>query len=552
MWADSYMPGPQGEMVPGLADSDIVSVTDAGTGFMYRSSPGAYYDPHWYQPSAKAAISYVTGAHVAKFGVDYQWGYQWGHNSRHNLHMTYQFRNGAPFQITVFNEPWDRKEEFRKLAFFAQDQWTLKRWTVNAGLRLDLHNGSIPDTQTTGPNRYAPFRTWPAIENVPNWKDLSPRMGVAYDLFGDGKTAVKGTLNRYVVNDGVAFPGTMNPLGFNSSATRSWTDRNGDFFPQESELGTLSNSAFGTAATTSRTDDALREGWHVRAYNWETSGSIQHQLIPQVSVNFGYTRRWFGAFTVTDNLAVVPADHDEFCLTVPADARLGGVSGSRICGLYDLNPSKRTVTPDNLRTSPETYGTQKESWQGIDATLNARLPRRVTVSGGLSSGTEGNSSEACFVIDSPGAMRFCDVRRPWRTGVRFLGTLGLPWGFDAGVTFQGNPGPEILANYTVTSAQVGSAVQFVNPARTSFSGGSALVPLIEPGTMFGDYMYQLDIRLMKALRYRRLRARLTLDLANILNANAVLVQNNAYGTSWLRPVFTLQGRLIKPGIQIDF
>jgi hypothetical protein len=552
MWADSYMPGPQGGTVPGLADSDIVSVSDLGTGYMYRSSPTAYYDPHWYQPSARAALSYVTGAHVAKFGFDSQWGYQWGRNSRHNLNMTYQFRNGAPIQITVFNEPWDRKEEFRKLAFFAQDQWTLKRLTVNGGLRLDLHKGSVPDDQTTGPNQYAPFQTWPAIENVPNWKDLSPRIGVAYDLFGDGKTAIKGTLNRYVVSDGVVFPGTVNPLGFNSSATRSWTDRNGDFVPQESELGTLSNSAFGTAVSTSRTDDRLREGWFVRAYNWETSASVQHQLIPEVSVNIGYTRRWFGNFTVTDNLALVPADHDEFCITAPTDARLGGVSSSRICGLYDLNPTKRTVTPDNVRTSPDTYGTQKESWQGIDATVNARLPRRVTVSGGLSSGTEGNNSEACFVIDSPGVMRFCDVKRPWRTGVRFLGTIGMPWGIDAGVTFQGNPGPEILANYTVTSAQVGSTVQFVNPARTSFSGGSAAVSLIEPGTMFGDYMYQLDLRLIKALRYRRVRARLTLDLANILNASAVLVQNNAYGTSWLRPVFTLQGRLIKPGVQIDF
>lgn len=552
VWADSYMPGPFNGMTPGLADSDIVSVTDAGTGYSYRSSPSAYNIPHYYQPSARAGVSYVTGAHVAKFGVDYQWGYLRGENVRHNLHMTYQFRNGVPFQITVFNEPWDRKEEFRKLAFFAQDQWTLRRLTVNGGLRLDLHNGSVPDVQTTGPNLYAPFQTWPEVRNAPNWKDLSPRLGVAYDLFGDGKTAVKGTLSRYVVNDGAAFPGTLNPLGFNSSATRAWTDRNGDFFPQEGELGTLSNSAFGTAATTTRIDDALREGWHVRAYNWETSASIQHQLIPQVSAMLGYTRRWFGNFTVTDNVALVPADHDEFCITSPTNARLGAVSGSRICGLYDLNPSKRSVRPDNLRTSPEAYGTQGETWQGIDATVKARLPYRVTLSGGLSSGTEGNNTDACFVVDSPGALRFCDIRRPWRTGVRFLGTIGLPLGFDAGITFQGNPGPEILANYTVTSAQVGSVVQFVNPARTSFSGGSASVSLLEPGTVFGDYLYQLDVRLAKAVRYRGLRARLTLDLANILNANAILVQNNAYGTSWQRPVFTLQGRLIKPGIQIDF
>jgi hypothetical protein len=159
---------------------------------MYRSSPNAYYNPHWYQPSARAALSYVTGAHAAKVGFDSQWGYQWARNSRHNLNMTYQFRNGVPIQITVFNEPWDRKETFRKLAFFAQDQWTLKRLTVNGGLRLDLHNGGVPDDQTTGPNRYAPFQTWPAINSVPDWKDLSPRLGVAYDLRATAERRSRG------------------------------------------------------------------------------------------------------------------------------------------------------------------------------------------------------------------------------------------------------------------------------------------------------------------------------------------------------------------------
>lgn len=497
-------------------------------------------------------MSYVTGAHATKFGVDLQWGSLRGENARHNLNMTYQFRNGVPIQVTVFNEPWDRWERFRKLAFFAQDQWTVRRFTVNGGLRWDLHNGSVPDRQTTGPNRYAPLQQWPAVSDAPSWRDLSPRMGVAYDLFGDGKTALKGTLNRYVVNDGVTFPASLNPLGFNASATRPWTDRNADFFPQEDELGPLSNSAFGTAATTTRVDDEIRTGWGVRAFNWETSAGVQHQLIPQVSVNFAYTRRWFGNFTLTDNLALVPGDYDEFCITAPTDARLDGVSGSRICGLYDLSPAKRVVRPNNLITASKQYGSQRESWHGIDATINARLPFRTTVSGGLSSGTEGNDTEACFVVDSPGATRFCEINRPWRTGVRFLGTVGLPWGVDAGVTLQANPGPEILANYTVTSAQVGSIVQFVNPTRTSFSGGSASVSLVEPGTLFGDYMYQLDIRIAKSIRYRRIRGRLTLDLANILNANAVLVQNNTYGANWLRPVFNLQARLIKPGIQIEF
>jgi hypothetical protein len=184
--------------------------------------------------------------------------------------------------------------------------------------------------------------------------------------------------------------------------------------------------------------------------------------------------------------------------------------------------------------------------------MNARLPGRVTVQGGLNSGTAGNNTEACFVIDSPGAMRFCDVNRPWRTNVRFLGSIELPWGFNTGVTFVADPGAEILANYTVRTANIPSIVQFVNPARTTFSGGTSVVSLLEPGSTFGDRLYQVDVRVAKSFQYRGIRARLTVDLANLTNASTVFTYNNTYGGNWLRPTYIMPGRLIKPGLQIEF
>ena len=113
-------------------------------------------------------------------------------------------------------------------------------------------------------------------------------------------------------------------------------------------------------------------------------------------------------------------------------------------------------------------------------------------------------------------------------------------------TFQANPGPEILANYTVTSAQV----QGLGRALTT---GTVTVPLVRPGTMFGDRIYQLDLRMSKVVQLQRgVRLRANLDLANALNSSAVLLQNNAYGTNWLRPSYILPGRLIRPSVQIDF
>lgn len=543
-------PGPENQY---MWDEGIVQVTDVGTGYSFRSKVGASDNQFWFHDAAKASVSYVTGSHSTKFGAQYEWGGSRTEDVRRPGGMTYSLRNGVPISVTIFNEPHQQEVLFRKVALFAQDQWTFGRFAVNGGLRFDQHIGSVPDTQFSGPSVFAPFQKWPAVENTPNWKDISPRFGVAYDLFGDGKTAFKYTVNRYVVNEGTTFVANENPLRFNLSANRPWNDLNRDFIPQENELGSLSNTAFGTAATTRSVDDAIREGWGVRQNNWEMSAGVQRQLISNVAVNLAYTRRWYSNFFVTDNRAVTPADFSEYCITAPTDNRLGDVSGSRICGLYDITPAARVRRPDVLQTSADNYGTASETWEGIDLTVTARVLRRVTVQGGLNSGTQGNNRNTCFVVDSPEEMRFCDINVPWRNSVKFLGSIDLPWDVNLGATFQQLPQPEVLADFTVTNAMIASGVvQFVDRTRTSFSGGSARVGLIQPGTRFLPDLYQVDLRLTKGFRFRGARGRLAVDMANLLNGNAIQRQNNTYGSSWQRPTYILEGRVIKPGFTLEF
>ncbi len=213
------------------------------------------------------------------------------------------------------------------------------------------------------------------------------------------------------------------------------------------------------------------------------------------------------------------------------------------------------MTPQNFRTDAKAYGTQKESWDGIDLNFNARLPGRATVQGGLNSGPSGgNNTEACFIVDSPGVMRFCNTQRPWRTNVRLLGSFELPYEINVGVTFLADPGAaEIQAIYNVANADiVAGRAQFVDPARTTFSGGSVNVTLLEPGQEYNDYLYQLDLRLSKAFQYKAARIRFTLDLANLTNTAQVFTHSTTYGANWLKPIFVLQGRLIKPGFTVDF
>src|SRR5207247_6273742 len=101
-------------------------------------------------------------------------------------------------------------------------------------------------------------------------------------------------------------------------------------------------------------DPALLNGWGVRPADWNIGVSMQHQLLPRVSVEVGYQRRWLTNFVVTDNLAQSPSDFGRFSIVVPADPRLP-TSGQTIGHLLNSNQSvASSVSSFSTRTC--TYG----------------------------------------------------------------------------------------------------------------------------------------------------------------------------------------------------
>ena len=551
---------------PGITP-DLLSVTDTGKSLTYRAAP-SYSENQQYQRHFRFAASYVTGAHAFKAGVDVMNGLKWGQTVV-NGGMTLQLLSGVANQITVFNTPRKTEEHLNAATgMYVQDQWTFKRLTINAGVRYDALNASIPGVHLdAGP--FVPARDFPALSDVPNWKDVSPRVGLAYDVFGTGKTAIKVTLNRYVLADKVDFAVLNEPSSTSvASATRAWSDTNGDFIPQESELKPLSNSNFGASVITTRYDDSVRQGWGVRPYNWETTAGVQQQLMSGLSVNATFFRRTFGNFSVTNNLNVTPADYDPYCITAPVDARLPSGGGYQICELYDIKPALFGSTNNLVEAASKAGVNPTEIYKGIDLTMNARLPHGVVVSGGLNSGTAVNTGNAlvnstntCFVIDSPltpatsavtagapllGGLRFCDNKMPWRTQVKFLATVGLPMGFQASGTLNSSPGPQITATWQVPNASI-------SPSLGRNPNSRVTVDLVQPGTMFGERLFQIDGRLSKTFATGRTRIKGTLDLFNALNGNAIILQNNAYTTAaWQQPQYILPGRIVKVGVQVEF
>ena len=234
------------------------------------------------------------------------------------------------------------------------------------------------------PTGWVPERSFAEVTNVPSWKDWSPRFGAAYDLFGNGRTAFKVSIGRYVAKTGTAIASANNPIQTSvNSVTRTWTDTDGDFVPDcdlgnrgaNGECAAMSNQNFGGTRTTNRYDEGVLEGWGARGYTWDISTEVQQQVSSGLSVTAGYYRNWLGNFTTTDNEAVGPADFSPYCITAPADRRLPGGGGYQVCGLYDISLAKFGQV-NNLVTQSSNFGEQKQVNDFFTFTFTTRLGRR--------------------------------------------------------------------------------------------------------------------------------------------------------------------------------
>jgi hypothetical protein len=327
----------------------------------------------------------------------------------------------------------------------------------------------------------------------------------------------------------------------------------------------MANSNFGLPVPGNTFDPELMHGWGKRAFNWEFSTGVQHELLARTSVDVSYFRRTYGNFRVTDNRVLGPEDFDKFDVTAPLDPRLPGGGGYAVHGMYNLNPAKFGLPSDNFDTLASNYGDRTEYWHGVDVNVAMRFVQGLVIQGGTSTGrtvqdncdlqakvpepAETRTTSGLITTVNVTALEYCHTATNWLTQIKLLGSYTIPR-IDVRLsgTLQNLPGPQILANYNLPTAVA---------ARTlgrPLSGGAANVSvgLIAPGTMYGDRLNQVDFRLAKLLRYGRTRTTVNVDFYNALNVSTVLAQNNTFGSVWQRPSAILTPRFAKLSIQFDF
>jgi hypothetical protein len=515
-------------------------------------------------------MSYVTGSHAFKAG----WKTEEGRaniQNEINGDVDYNFLRVIPSSIDMFATPYLEKDRLKAdMAIFAQDQWTVKRLTLNFGLRFDYFNGYVP-AQNEPAGQFVPARNLAPVGCVPCWTDLNPRIGAAYDLFGDNRTALKVSLGRYQGVHSTDIQSANNPLVTSVlSVNRTWNDANGNFIPDcnlqnpaaDGECGAINNQNFGQANPNATTyaADAIH-GFGNRDYLWDLSTEVQHQLVPRVSLTGGYYRNWYGNFLATRNVLVTPADYNPYCVTAPVDSRLPGGGGNQICGLADINPAKFGQVK-NVVTQASHFGSQTQVSQFVSIGLNTRFGAGTRLGGGVDTGR--TVTDKCFVVNSPQELLYCHVVTPWSalTQVKLFGSYPLPGEFSLSGTFQNVPGPADAGNYNATNNEIRPSLgrNLAACGAQITCNATATVPIIAPQTLFEGRRTQLDLRVSRKLKLPgRSTLRVNVDVYNVLNGSSVLLVNTTYGSAFLRPIggpYTggaiLSGRLVEFGGQLTF
>ncbi len=397
---------------------------------------GSPFDTHSY----RASVAYVTGTHNFKIGVDGLFGrVDQAEGTPTREPISYLFFP-TPVQITQYATPIISNMRTRSFAFFAQDHWTIDRMTLNLGLRYEYFHAfanpvtlGVPDPYTLSDGSvHQPFVQEvqsPGLKDIPKYHDISPRLGVVYDLQGDGKTALKASWGRYMMGMGAgvgreldpatARIETLNRLWFDNGpvaagafgAPQTGNEVTGDYIPQCDLTVSAANGECG--ATIGVGVEDLRRpvstnpwegntGWGNRAYSNQLSVGVQRALTRSVSLSVSYFRNSWHNTQYNWNRALTAADFAVGSITAPTDSRLGDRSGAVITGIFDRNVDslgRNEIVRIPWQDIPGSGDGPKFLYNGVDIALDVSLMNGVYVAGGVTIGRRVN--DECWANNLP-------------------------------------------------------------------------------------------------------------------------------------------------------
>lgn len=431
-----------------------------------------------------------------------------------------RFSNGVPNSVDLINTPVSTNHTARNAAVYLQDSWTLvNRVTVNAGIRYDDIDIGVGEQSAPAGTWVPERRTDP--KPVKRFRNVVPRLGVAYDLFGTGRTVVKGSVSKYMGVEATGLAESVNPL-FWATNRCSWTDTNRDLLAQASEI---SRCVGWTGGVTTTIDPNLR-----RPFNREYSLGIQHQLAANLGASVMYFRRENRDLRATRNRAV-PADS-----YIPVDI-MNPLTGEPLT-IYNQSPAT-AGRQDNLLTNSPKLNT---NYNGVELTVQRRFSPEVYLLAGYHYGkalgriTAGELNDPNDDIFAEGAIGNDEPHQFKLSGSYVL------------------PGKITVSGFLSMRSGHARAQQLVV--------GRALVPTLTRASQTVrvqrndedryDSVSLLDLRFGRRFKIGRWEFEPFVDGYNILNANTILTSVTTIGPNLGQVSSTINPRLFRVGGKTTF
>ncbi|MGH9197220.1 MAG: hypothetical protein ACRD1T_15960, partial [Acidimicrobiia bacterium] len=395
---------------------------------------------------------------------------------------------------------------------FVNDQWSIGRATLNLGARFDHYKVYTPEQKQLAFSIFPgcetrtdvicaiPAETFPA-RTFFTWNSFVPRIGLVYDLTGDGKTVIKTNYGYFKHNPGTSIADSANPNQAAKIITYRWTDLSGDGLFQPGEQGTVISTAL--AGSVFVADDISQP------YTHEASLFLERQLTNDIGARVGFVYKTEDNFWQTYRPLRPISNY-----TVPFTFVDIGPDGLR--NTPDDRPLTFLAIPNAL-AGPATARSVIQNvpaisrYKTLELSLNKRFTNRW--SAGLGFGYtwtrenqdtyRGNTISPSQYKNSPNDT---DLHEFTNWGFKLHGTYDGPWDIRLTPLLRHQSGHPYGRILTVSA-----------PSGLFYSGTILVEPL---NTRRMDNINIFDVRAEKILRLQGTRLRLFLDVFNIFNSHA--------------------------------
>jgi hypothetical protein len=504
--------------------------------------------------------NWVGGNHSFKFGlVDELEGQRFKEEGFVGHYRTlYNSTGGArdftvPQRVQIYNTPQLSEDWNWHHGAFLNDQFQKGRISLNLGVRWDYYSSHYPDQEILPgpfrdffyagaplPNGYriaaTPFAgSWkiPAEDGLEQYSSIAPRLGMAWDLFANGKNVLKVNYGRYYHNTGLA-GGDVNPAQA-INYTFAWNDVNGDRVFQMSEFGNFVTNSGGT------TEEIDPNKKHTYSDNY--SIFFEREVMNNVGFRVGYTYRSDGNNSAAVQLTRLGSLYTE--LRTFRDAGIDGTLGTADDGpdftLSDI-PAANLVPGQTIERTVDDIIV-------VDRAFDVTLTKRMSNRWAFQTNFLYNWDRDRGFVQNPNQERFNDntvTVWSWKANA----TWQAPWGVVITPTLR-HQGGDPLSRIVQVSLRTVS--------------GNYSYPAERQGTYREENVWIYDTRLEKRVRFNNRTLGLFFDAYNIFNSNDAQAQDNITGRRtttvdgqsvnyqrFLRPTSILAPRILRFGFKLGF